>query len=31
MELENYRYDVVRVEVDDVTRVLAMISAAGQR
>ena len=30
LELVNYRYDVVMVEVDDVTRVLAMIDAVGQ-
>ena len=31
LELVNYRYDVIMVEVDDVTSVLAMIRTAGQR
>jgi len=31
LQLKDYRYDIVFVEVDDVTRVLAMISPAGQR
>jgi hypothetical protein len=31
LELQNYRYDVVRVEVDDVAWVLKMIREVGKR
>ena len=31
LELQNHRYDIVMVEVDDVTRVLAMINAGDKR